>query len=109
MTRRHKNKSKGWIKRRDFHVVGNRNWTFAALSDRKHPDGRSALLTLRYASDTKLIRHRQIQTDANSYDLRWEMYFEGRMSLKMHNSLKGEINSSICGCDKGNVVLIVVS
>ena len=89
VTRRHKNKSKGWIKRRYFHVVGNRNWTFAALSDRKHPDGRPALLTLRYASDTKIIRHRQIQTDANPYDPRWEMYFEGRMSLKMQNSLKG--------------------
>lgn len=89
VTRRHKNKSKGWIKQRYFHVVGNRNWTFAALSDRKGPDGKPALLTLRYASDTKIIRHRQIQTDANPYDPCREMYFEERMSLKMQNSLKG--------------------
>lgn len=88
-SRRHKNKSKAWIKQRYFHVTENRNWVFAALSDRYHPDGTQILLTLRYASDTKIKRHRQIQTEANPFDPRWEMYFEERMSLKMQNSLKG--------------------
>ncbi|EDW4550543.1 group II intron reverse transcriptase/maturase [Salmonella enterica subsp. salamae] len=88
-SRRHKNKSKVWIKQRYFHVTENRNWVFAALSDRYHPDGTQILLTLRYASDTKIKRHRQIQTEANPFGPRWEMYFEERMSLKMQNSLKG--------------------
>lgn len=46
-------------------------------------------LTLYRASDTKIVRHKAIKSDANPYDPEWEEYFEGRLDFKMMNSIRG--------------------
>jgi RNA-directed DNA polymerase len=54
--RRHPEKSKHWIARKYWHRVGKRNWVF---SDEKK--------TLRFLSDTKIIRHSRLKLDMNPY------------------------------------------
>jgi RNA-directed DNA polymerase len=54
--RRHPEKSKHWIARKYWHRVGKRNWVF---SDEKK--------TLRFLSDTKIIRHARLKLDMNPY------------------------------------------
>ncbi|MFB2832697.1 group II intron maturase-specific domain-containing protein, partial [Aeromonas jandaei] len=84
--RRHPQKGSRWIKNRYFHTVGGRNWMFAekgGQADNRHP------MCLRRASDTEIKRHTVMKLDACIFDPEWEMYFEGRSSLKLQNSLKG--------------------
>lgn len=84
--RRHPQKGSRWIKNRYFHTVGGRNWMFAekgGQADNRHP------LCLRRSSDTEIKRHTVMKLDACIFDPEWEMYFEGRFSLKLQNSLKG--------------------
>lgn len=86
--RRHPQKSSVWIKQRYFHSVGSRNWVFAAETGERFPDGNPILSSLRKATDTPIRRHRPIKLEANPFDPTWETYFEERVSLKMHNSLR---------------------
>jgi len=87
--RRHPNKGKRWTKQRYFHSIGSRNWVFAAATEKVGFNGKPSLLMLRKAADTPIRRHIQVKSEANPYDPEWEMYFEGRHSSKMLNSLKG--------------------
>lgn len=82
--RRHPKKGLRWIKDKYFPTHETRNWVFTATSDET-----GKVLTLYRASDTRIIRHKAIRSDANPYDLRWEEYFENRLDFKMLNSMVG--------------------
>jgi len=84
--RRHRKKGARWVRRRYFHTVGNRTWTFA--SKPRTTDG-SQMMKLIYATDTHIKRHRKIKAEANPYDPDWETYFEGRLSVQMGTVLLG--------------------
>jgi RNA-directed DNA polymerase len=85
--RRHRNKSRKWIKEKYFKRIGNRNWVFTGtLSDgrgKKHP------ICLMAAAGVRIVRHTQIRGDANPYDPEWEGYFEERLFRKMKSTLAG--------------------
>ncbi len=85
--RRHKKKGRKWIAKRYWHEIGNRKWTFAALS--RNSDGDSYYTRLEYATDTKILRFKKIAAEANPFDERWTEYFEEREGEKMLNSTTG--------------------
>ena len=86
--RRHdKKKGHKWVASRYWHNIGNRKWTFSALT--KNRDGDSYYAKLEYATDTKIIRFRKIVAAANPFDEKWTAYFEEREGEKMLNSTKG--------------------
>ena len=70
--RRHKDKSKRWIRDRYFTNLKGQNWRFFA----KKEDG--TMLYLTYPNDIKILRHRQIKTDKNPYDSHDRLYYEER-------------------------------
>ena len=73
--RRHNKKGARWVRKKYFHTVGNRTWTFAApIKDEK--SGEDRLLTLRYASDVKIKRHQKVKAEYNPFDPAWEFYGE---------------------------------
>jgi RNA-directed DNA polymerase len=80
--RRHPNKYKTWIKKRYFHSVETRNWVFASKT-------KTALVKLKIASDTKILRHVKIRKEANPYDTNWKAYFEEREGYRMFESMNG--------------------
>ncbi|WP_027340697.1 group II intron reverse transcriptase/maturase [Halonatronum saccharophilum] len=65
--RRHPNKSKKWIKEEYWQSNETRDWIFS--------DGD---VKLRFASDTKIVRHRLIKFDANPYLPEYDKYYLGR-------------------------------
>ena len=87
--RRHPNKGRHWIKHRYFRCVGTRNWTFAAETGARWPDGKPIVTTLRYAAEVPIRRHTKIKAGANPFDPAWEGYFEERQGFKMLHSLTG--------------------
>lgn len=80
--RRHKNKTKRWIKERYFHTIGSRQWVFNTKTGTER-------LCLKSAYDTKILRHQKIRGDANPYDKEWETYFEERKGYKLFESMSG--------------------
>ena len=73
--RRHNRKGARWIRKKYFHTIGNRTWTFAApVMDEK--SGEHRLLVLRYASDVKIKRHQKVKAEYNPFDPAWELYGE---------------------------------
>lgn len=85
--RRHNKKGHKWIAKRYWNHIGNRKWTFSALT--KNADGDSLYAKLEYATDTKIIRFQKIVAEANPFDEQWTEYFEEREGEKMLNSTKG--------------------
>jgi len=84
--RRHRKKGARWVRKRYFHTVGNRTWTF---SNSAKTSNHGELVKLVYATDTNIKRHRKIKAEANPYDPDWETYFEGRLSVRMGTVLLG--------------------
>lgn len=80
--RRHPEKSARWVKKRYFHPIGGRDWTFAADTGKRTPEGKPIWLKLVYASDTKIRRHLKIRADANPFDPYWQDYFAERAFRK---------------------------
>ena len=80
--RRHPGKRRGWVKKRYFHPIGNRSWTFAADTGERTPEGKPVWLRLVYASDTKIRRYVKIRANANPFDPHWQDYFKERAFLK---------------------------
>ncbi|MFN2109742.1 MAG: group II intron reverse transcriptase/maturase [Anaerolineae bacterium] len=80
--RRHPNKGKPWIKRRYFQRLANRNWVFAAETEK-------TTLRLVHTNDTPIRRHVPIKADANPFDPGWRAYCEVRQGHKMAESLSG--------------------
>jgi RNA-directed DNA polymerase len=87
--RRHPEKGKGWVKERYFRTVGNRTWTFACPTDLIMDNGEPYLLTLEYASETRIRRHTKIKGAANPFSEEWQQYFEEREGVKMLSGVKG--------------------
>jgi RNA-directed DNA polymerase len=84
--RRHRRKGVRWVRKRYFHTVGTRTWTFACKAGTTE---KPKLVKLVYATDTKIRRHRKIKAEANPYSPAWEAYFEERLRLQMGTQLLG--------------------
>jgi RNA-directed DNA polymerase len=85
--RRHRNKSRRWIKAKYFKSVGRRNWVFSGTI--KMPDESNHAVHLRPAAYTPIKRHIKVRGEANPYDPEWETYFENRLGVKMETNLNG--------------------
>jgi RNA-directed DNA polymerase len=84
--RRHRDKSRTWIKRRYWRTRGSRTWTFAA---EVVIDDKPRTMSLVYATDTKIRRHVKVQAEVNPYSPRWEDYLAERHVQQGANSLNG--------------------
>lgn len=47
------------------------------------------MLELLRAADTKIVRRVKIRKEANPYDPKWDLYFEGREGDRMFGSMTG--------------------
>jgi RNA-directed DNA polymerase len=86
--RRHRGKSRRWIKRRYWRTRGSRTWTFAADVV---IDGKQRTMSLVYATDTKIRRHVKVHAEVNPYSPRWEDYLAERHVQQGANSLNGRL------------------
>jgi len=77
--RRHRGKSRTWIKQRYWRVCGSRHWTFATDVV---IDGKPRIISLVYATDTPIRRHVKVQAEVNPYSPEWESYLEERVLRK---------------------------
>jgi RNA-directed DNA polymerase len=84
--RRHRGKSRRWIKRRYWRTRGSRTWTFATDVV---IDGKQRTMSLVYATDTKIRRHVKVDAEVNPYSPRWEDYLAERHVQQGANSLNG--------------------
>jgi len=69
--RRHKNKTKQWIKDKYYKIVGKRDWIFFGMVKGK-------IATLFSTQSVKICRHLKIQNKANPFDVKWNSYFANR-------------------------------
>jgi RNA-directed DNA polymerase len=84
--RRHPNKSSAWVRQKYFRTRDHRNWVFTAQT--RGYNGESRLLTLLSASDTRIVRHVGVKSDANPFDPAWDFYFAERKATRMSQRLK---------------------
>ena len=85
--RRHRNKSRKWVKRRYFIREGSRDWIFSTSVKK---EGKAKRIYLTYASNTPIRRHRKIRSVANPFDPAWDEYFEERLGWIMERDLRGK-------------------
>jgi RNA-directed DNA polymerase len=87
--RRHRQKSRRWIKEKYFKRIGSRDWVFTgSLRDRQ---GKAYPICLLEAAGVGIVRHVKIKGDANPYDPAWEDYFEERLYRRMQSTLRGQM------------------
>jgi RNA-directed DNA polymerase len=84
--RRHRGKSRTWIRRRYWRTQGTRTWTFATTVI---IDGKPRTLSLVYATDTPIRRHVKVRAEVNPYAPEWEEYLMERHIEQGANSLHG--------------------
>jgi RNA-directed DNA polymerase len=84
--RRHPNKSCGWVRRKYLRTLGHRHGVFAAMT--RGYNGEPRLLALLSASDTRIVRHVGVKSDANPFDPVWEPYFATRQRSRMLQRLQ---------------------
>ena len=88
--RRHPNKGNRWVKDKYFITMENRNWVFSTSLIKR--EGGTRMLKLILASDTKIIRHVKIKSNANPFDPAQENYFEKRLGERMNSgSVPGRV------------------
>lgn len=87
--RRHPGKGARWVRKRYFRSVGNRNWVFAAETEKLRHDGTRTVVRLQLAADVRIRRYAKLKAEANPYDPQWESYFEERLGAKMKGTLAG--------------------
>jgi RNA-directed DNA polymerase len=88
--RRHLNKGNRWVKDKYFITMENRNWVFS--TNLTKGEGGTRMLKLILASDTKIIRHVKIKSNANPFDPAQENYFEKRLGERMNSgSVPGRV------------------
>ena len=80
VVRKHRSKTKQWIRKRYFRSVDSRNWSFFAAQ--KTESGIMEVKDLFHAATTKIVRHVKIRSTASPYDKYWERYFITRNVLK---------------------------
>ena len=86
--RRHPKKSITWVKEKYFKHIGTREWVFSEVIENK--EGKTRIMTLVKAQDTKIQRHVKIKGDANPFDPKQESYFEERLGVKMVGNQTGK-------------------
>lgn len=77
---RHQTKSREWIKEKYWIREGQRDWIF---SDKKKK--------LKFAADTKIIRHTLVKLEANPYLPKYREYYEKRQREKIVKAVKARI------------------
>src|SRR5215469_7477543 len=86
--RRHRNKTRWWIKEKYWPSTGPNRWVFTGvLKDEK---GQTKVVRLLAASSIHIERHTKIRAEANPYDPAWEPYFERRLDVHMVGTLQGK-------------------
>jgi RNA-directed DNA polymerase len=85
--RRHRNKSRYWVKERYFRRVDGRDWTFGTTVKERDAD---VNVHLARAGNTPIRRHVKIDGAANPYDPTWEAYFDKRLTRAMESNLRGK-------------------
>jgi RNA-directed DNA polymerase len=91
--KRHARKGKPWIVKKYFTRLGGDNWRFHCKV--KDKSGKSKLLYLKKASDTKIRRHIKIKSDANPFNPLYKKYFEQREELrKQRSKITNDTNSA---------------
>jgi len=85
--RRHRNKTRWWIKDKYFQVHGRRHWVFTGVV--RDATGQRCVVRLGAAAQVRIQRHLKIRAEANPYDPAWEPYFERRLDVKMEGTLAG--------------------
>lgn len=85
--RRHRRRSKKWIRSKYFGQLGNRNWVFQGKDT--DASGATRLMRLFYIECVPIKRHIKVRGEANPYDPEWETYFERRLDARMKDDLKG--------------------
>ncbi len=84
--RRHPKKGKEWINEKYFHTIRGRKWTFAVPIDKRGINYH----TLVRLSDTKIVRHVKIRSEANPYDADWKDFFDTHKTRRMLIHLNGK-------------------
>ena len=85
--RRHPNKSCQWVRGRYLRTLGHRHGVFATQT--RGYDGKLRMLSLISASDTRIVRHVGVKSDANPFDPAWDSYFAERQGTRMLARLQG--------------------
>jgi RNA-directed DNA polymerase len=84
--RRHPQKNTGWVRKKYFHSVGDRQWVFAVPVVRT--DGSNGLLDLYQISGMVIKWHTKIKGEFNPFDPRWEQYGEKLRQGRMWESMR---------------------
>lgn len=86
--RRHRNKTRWWIKDKYFPDTGPNRWVFTGVL--KDEEGQTKVVRLFAASQVRIERHTKLRAEANPYDPAWETYFEKRLDVQMATRLQGK-------------------
>jgi RNA-directed DNA polymerase len=85
--RRHRKKSRKWIKTTYFRRDDHRHWVFTGtLFDQK---GQGRPIQLMEAAKVRIIRYVKIRSAVNPYDPEWEPYLEARLGWQLAQTLAG--------------------
>lgn len=84
--RRHPKKTSVWVRQKYCRTLGHRYWVFAVQT--REDNGEPRLLVLRLASDTRIVRHVRVKSDANPFDPAWDSYFAQRKRSRMLERLQ---------------------
>jgi len=82
--KRHRNKSKGWVKQKYFQMYKGRDWVFTTSN--KEGD----VARIFHATTIQIKRHIKIRSQANPFDATQEMYFEKRLQGQLLNKFSGK-------------------
>jgi len=74
--RRHQNKNLAWVRKKYFHQVGNFNWIFFGVQEKK--DGKKEVIDLQKAGHIPIKRHLKIREGAHPYDPAYIEYLVNR-------------------------------
>ena len=85
--RRHRNKSRKWLKTTYFRREGYRHWVFTGML--RNQKGQGGPIQLMAAASVKIIRYVKIRSEVNPYDPKWELYLEARMGWQLAQTLGG--------------------
>jgi RNA-directed DNA polymerase len=84
--RRHPQKNSGWVRKKYFHSVGERQWVFAVPLVRA--DGSKGLLDLYQISGMAIKWHTKIKGEFDPFDPTWEQYGEKLRQGRMWESMR---------------------
>jgi RNA-directed DNA polymerase len=97
--RRHRKKSRTWIKTTYFRSDGHRHWVFTGmLRDQK---GQGRPIQLMAAAKVRIIRYVKIRSAVNPYDPKWELYLEARLGWQLTQTLAGRSRIEYLWKDQG--------